>query len=71
MKDYSAHLTYTDRRFGPGHGVRIRVRASSFHTAIKTATRIFWNQTDTKEHNDIRRDGLRVEIREIAPPKTA
>jgi len=64
MKDYSVRLMHTDRKFGPGAGRTIDVKASSFHSALKYATRAFWNQSTKKQHNDIRRDGLRVEIRE-------
>ena len=64
MKLYTVRLSFTDRREGPGTGRTIEVKASSFHTAIKVATRRFWLETSQKQHNDIRRDGLRVEIRE-------
>ena len=64
MKSYSARISYTDRKFGPGTDRTLDVKASSFHTAIKIATRRFWNETTQKQHNDIRRDGLRVDIRE-------
>lgn len=72
MRDYSIRISYTDRKFGPGNGQTLRVPASGFHTAIKKAVKAFWNQTTHKQHNDIRRDGLKIEAREISidkPPK--
>lgn len=65
MKIYDVRISYTHRRFGPGQGRTIQIHASSFHTAIKNAVKMFWNQTDTKDHNDIRRGGLRIDTREV------
>ncbi len=69
MKEYSVRVSYTDRKFGPGNGQTLRLKASSFHTAIKMAVKRFWWDTTHKQHNDIRRDGLRVEAREISVDK--
>ena len=65
MKNYSVRISYTDRKFGPGNGSTTQVKASAFHTAIKLAVKRFWQDTTHKQHNDIRRGGLKVEIREL------
>jgi len=70
MKAYSIRVSFTDRRLGPGTGQTIHTTASTFHTAIKNAVRIFWEHSSHKEHNDVRRDGLKIEAREIRVDKT-
>ena len=66
MKQYNVRLSFTDRRQGPGIGRNIPVDASSFPGAIARATREFWKGLSTKQRNDARRSGLKIEAREKA-----
>ena len=70
MKDYSVRLSFTDRRQGPGTGITMIVKASAIHTAMKHATRRFWDTLTHKQKRDVRRNGLRVDLREISVDKT-
>ena len=65
MTEYSVRLTFTDRRQGPGTGRSIQLQASNFPGAIAKASREFWKHLTTKERNDVRRSGLKVEAREL------
>jgi len=67
MTDYSVRLTFTDRRQGPRTGRSIQVQASNFPGAIAKASREFWKHLTTKERNDVRRSGIKVEARELQP----
>jgi len=67
MTEYSVRLTFTDRHQGPGTGRSILVEASNFPGAIAKASREFWKHLTTKERNDVRRGGLKVEARELRP----
>jgi hypothetical protein len=70
MKIYSVRLTFTDRKLGPGCGSTIRTTGSNPHTGIKKATRMFWDSLNSKQRRDVRRDGLKVELREVPIAKT-
>lgn len=63
MKQYCIRVSFTDRREGPGTGRSIPVEASSLPGAIAKATREFWRGLDTKQRNDARRSGMKVEGR--------
>ena len=63
-KEYSVRLSFTDRKVGPGTGSSTRVEASSFPQAIAKAAREFWKALDTKQRNDVRRNGMKVEVQE-------
>jgi len=67
MTEYSVRLTFTDRRQGPGTGRSIQVQASNFPGAIAKASREFWKHLTTKNRNDIRWGGLKIEARELRP----
>jgi hypothetical protein len=60
MKKYNVRLTFTDRHQGPGIGRSISVEATSFPGAIGKAARDFWRTLNTKQRNDVRRDGLKI-----------
>ena len=66
MKQFQVRLSFTDRRQGPGVGRSIPVDASSFPGAIARATREFWKGLSTKQRNDARRSGVKIEAREKA-----
>lgn len=65
MKNYSVRLSFTDRRQGPSTGRVIPVTATNFPGAIAKATREFWKNLNTKQRNDARRSGMKIEAREI------
>ncbi len=64
MKQYNVRLSFTDRRQGPGVGRSIPVDASSLPGAVAKATREFWKGLSTKQRNDARRSGMKIEARE-------
>jgi len=66
MKQFQVRLSFTDRRQGPGVGRSIPVDAGSLPGAVAKATREFWRGLNTKQRNDVRRSGLKVEAREKA-----
>lgn len=63
MKQFQVRLSFTDRRQGPGVGRSISTEASNLPGAIAKATREFWRGLDTKQRNDARRSGMKVEGR--------
>lgn len=65
MKEYSVRVNYTHRRFGPGMGRTINTKGSSFKIGIARAVEQFFRTLDRKDMNDIRRSGLRLEVREV------
>jgi len=74
MKQFTVRLSFTDRRQGPGVGRSIPVEASNLPGAVSKATREFWKSLTTKQRNDARRSGLKIDIREKtelqqAPPE--
>lgn len=64
MTEFTIRFSYTDRKFGPGTGRTLVTQASSLPVAMGRAARIFWNSLDGKQRNDVRRDGLKTEIRQ-------
>jgi hypothetical protein len=63
MTTYAVRISFTDRREGPGTGRSLSVSRGSFPTAVSQAVRMFWKELDTKQRNDVRRSGLKVEAR--------
>jgi len=63
MTRYSVRLSFTDRREGPGTGRILTVEATSLPGAIGKAAREFWRELNTKQRNDARRDGIKIEAR--------
>lgn len=61
-KPYAVLCTYTHRKFGPGEGRTISVIASNVPAAASRAAREFWSNLTSKERNDVRRDGLKLEV---------
>jgi len=66
MKQYTVRLSFTDRRQGPGVGRSIPAEASNLPGAVAKATREFWKGLTTKQRNDARRSGMKIEAREKA-----
>ncbi len=64
MKQYTVRLSFTDRRQGPGVGRSIPAEASNLPGAVSKATREFWKSLTTKQRNDARRSGVKIEARE-------
>src|SRR5260370_18736480 len=66
MKQFIVRLSFTDRRQGPGVGRSISAEASNLPGAVSKATRTFWKSLTTKQRNDARRSGVKIDIREKA-----
>ena len=66
MKLYTVRLSFTDRREGPGTGRSLPIQANHFTVAVGKACREFWKSLNTKQRNDVRRNGLKIEAREKA-----
>ena len=61
MTTYNVRLSFVDRRLGPGTGRSLSVPGSSLPIAIGKAVRMFWRELDTKQRNDARRNGMKIE----------
>jgi hypothetical protein len=61
-KEYSVRLTYTHRKYGPGEGRSVSVKAGNPTAALGRAAREFWSTLTHKERNDVRRGGLKAEV---------
>jgi len=62
MKNYNVRITYTHRKFGPGEGRTILVKATNVPAALARAAREFWGSLTHKERNDVRRSGMHAQL---------
>ena len=66
MRRYRISCTYRDRKFGPGTGQVIEVKASSPAVAIMRAAKIFWNRIGDRKQMADARSSMRLEIVSVA-----